>query len=342
MEQQVTDSLVQHISKQIIEETRKQVSAEVLSRLQDMDISLVVNEIVNNKLETLIKVTQFPPKSISHTSVNFANIKLSGDMINGGIIKNFSSTGIDDRSTDIQMTVMDQGIALEGTLFAPKANIKGDLTVDGEIKGTALDKLINNTVASLKLNEELLNSHADKIHEQIATKGLQLEKIIQNGKEAIGGDTLGYHITESNLRRVGHLRELQVEGESVIADTLYVTPRRVGINTNEPSETFVVWDEEVEIVVTKKGRDCGFIGTQRNQQLVLGANRHDNLVLATDGSVEVQEIRIGNVPMSSASTIPNYDAITGTIVWNESPAPGTPIGWVCLGGTRWAKFGKVE
>ena len=37
-----------------------------------------------------------------------------------------------------------------------------------------------------------------------------------------------------------------------------------------------------------------------------------------------------------------YNAITGTIVWNENPAQGGPVGWICLGGTRWAKFGIIE
>jgi hypothetical protein len=46
--------------------------------------------------------------------------------------------------------------------------------------------------------------------------------------------------------------------------------------------------------------------------------------------------------MSSATAIPNYNAITGTLVWNESPGSGSAVGWVCLGGTRWAKFGIIE
>ena len=46
--------------------------------------------------------------------------------------------------------------------------------------------------------------------------------------------------------------------------------------------------------------------------------------------------------MTSASVIPNYLAISGTIVWNETPAPGGPAGWICLGATQWAKFGKIE
>ena len=74
----------------------------------------------------------------------------------------------------------------------------------------------------------------------------------------------------------------------------------------------------------------------------MGANGKNNLTLNPDGSVEVDTITIGTVMMSSAVTIPNYSGITGQIVWNQSPVPGAAIGWVCLGATRWAKFGTVE
>jgi len=40
--------------------------------------------------------------------------------------------------------------------------------------------------------------------------------------------------------------------------------------------------------------------------------------------------------------VPNYVGIAGTIVWNETPSPGSAIGWVCLGSTRWSSFGKVD
>ena len=78
------------------------------------------------------------------------------------------------------------------------------------------------------------------------------------------------------------------------------------------------------------------------QRLVLGANNKDNLILDTDGSVEIENLRVGNTPMSSATAIPDYNAITGTIVWNENPGIGGAVGWICLGDARWAKFGKIE
>jgi hypothetical protein len=176
----------------------------------------------------------------------------------------------------------------------------------------------------------------------IGQKGIDLKRITQDGREIINGNQLGYHITDSNLQRVGMLRDLQTQGEALLSDTLYVTGKRVGINTIEPSAVFVVWDEEVELVITKHSQDTGYVGMPRFQRLVLGANNKDNLILDTDGSVEIENLRVGNTPMSSATAIPDYNAITGTIVWNENPAQGGPVGWICLGGARWAKFGIIE
>jgi leucyl aminopeptidase (aminopeptidase T) len=76
--------------------------------------------------------------------------------------------------------------------------------------------------------------------------------------------------------------------------------------------------------------------------VILGSNNKENITLNTDGTVEVEQISIGNIPMTSAAVTPNYEGITGQIVWNESPSLGGCVGWICLGATRWAKFGKIE
>jgi hypothetical protein len=138
------------------------------------------------------------------------------------------------------------------------------------------------------------------------------------------------------------VRDLQTQGEAYLCQTLYVTNGRVGVGTMEPSSVLSVWDEEVEINVGKRGQNTGTINTPRHQTLILGSNGKDNIILNPDGTVEVESITIGTVIMTSAITIPNYSGITGQIVWNQAPAPGSAIGWVCLGGHLWAKFGMVE
>jgi hypothetical protein len=350
--QQLDQTLTQisgQLSSSLTTIANEQISKEVAKKVTQIDFNTIVGGMVEGKINSLVQTGAFGKNSINHTSIDFSGFSLTGDIVKGGIIKNFGSTGIDDRSTQIQMTLMDQAVAFEKAIWTPSAIIKGPLTVEGDlvIKGDipndcpVIDKLVLLSVDKIRGDQDLLQIHSDILQKSIADTGLDLNRITQNGKDIVNGNQLGYQITDSNLQRVGLLRDLQTQGEAVLCDTLYVSTRRVGVNTIDPSSTFVVWDEEVEMVMTKRGQDTGYFGTSRHQRIILGADNKDNIILDPDGSVEIENLRVGNVPMSSATAIPNYGAITGTLIWNESPAPGGPVGWVCLGETRWAKFGMI-
>jgi hypothetical protein len=348
--EQTLTQITNQLSTGLAKSANEQITAEVARRVAVMDIGPIIQGIVENKINNLVQTGAFGKESIDHSSVNFKGFKFSGDVVKGGIIENFGSTGIDDRATQVQMTLMDQAVAFEKAVWTPSAIIKGKLTVEGDLvvlgdidsNSSAANTLANMAVEKIKADTELLELHSDAMLASIGQKGIDLKRITQDGREIVNGNQLGYHITDSNLQRVGMLRDLQTQGEALLSDTLYVTGKRVGINTIEPSAVFVVWDEEIELVITKHSSDTGYIGMPRFQRLVLGANNKDNLILDTDGSVEIENLRVGNTPMSSATAIPDYNAITGTIVWNENPAQGGPVGWICLGATRWAKFGIIE
>jgi len=348
--EQTLTQITNQLSTSLAKSANEQISAEVAQRVAVMDIGPIIQGIVENKISNLVQTGAFGKESIDHTSINFKGFKFSGDVIKGGIVENFGSTGIDDRATQVAMTLMDQAVAFEKAVWTPSAIIKGKLTVEGDLvvlgdidsNSPAANTLANMAVEKIKADTELLELHSDAMLASIGQKGIDLKRITQDGREIVNGNQLGYHITDSNLQRVGTLRDLQTQGEALLSDTLYVTGKRVGINTIEPSAVFVVWDEEVELVITKHSSDTGYVGTPRYQRLVIGANNKDNLILDTDGSVEIENLRVGNTPMSSATAAPDYNAITGTIVWNENPAQGGPVGWICLGATRWAKFGIIE
>jgi hypothetical protein len=348
--EQTLTQITNQLSTSLAKSANEQITAEVARRVAVMDIGPIIQGIVENKINNLVQTGAFGKESIDHSSINFKGFKFSGDVVKGGIIENFGSTGIDDRATQVQMTLMDQAVAFEKAVWTPSAIIKGKLTVEGDLvvlgdidsNSPAANTLANMAVEKIKADTELLELHSDAMLASIGQKGIDLKRITQDGREIINGNQLGYHITDSNLQRVGMLRDLQTQGEALLSDTLYVTGKRVGINTIEPSAVFVVWDEEIELVITKHSSDTGYVGMPRFQRLVLGANNKDNLILDTDGSVEIENLRVGNTPMSSATAAPDYNAITGTIVWNENPAQGGPVGWICLGATRWAKFGIIE
>jgi hypothetical protein len=352
LDQAVTE-LSTHFSKSLSKAANEKIVSEVNILVGQMDITSVINTVVESKLSNLVNTGCFPPNSIPHTSVNIKGLKLSGDQIEGGIIDRFGSTGIEDRATHVQMTLMDHATAFEGPIWAPSAAIKGTLTVDGDliINGNiptdtpVFTKLIEETSASVRvnLNDEFFSGFSNTVFDRIKLSGLDLDRITQGNKEVISGNKLGYHITDSNLQRVGVLKDLQTQGENLLCNTLYVTDSgRVGINTMDPSAVFSLWDEEVEINISKRSGETGHISTPRNQRLILGANNKENIILETDGGVSVTKLSIGDIPMTSANYVPNYNGTLGQIVWNSAPSHSSPIGWVCLGATRWASFGTVE
>lgn len=342
------------------------LSSGLATRVQSRSIALA-DQVIQDQIKsidfptlcqsTLIAAIQsnkfiFPDASIPGSAIDATGLTLPGDCINGGIIANFGSTGIDDKSTGCQITVFDEVTVVENNLLTKDLTVKGTATIEGDLnvtgsvsKDSAMYKnLVDSVSENVKtnLNTTVYNNYADIVFNKIKLDGLDLSKITVQGEEVINGGNLSNKITYSNLQRVGTLTELRVGGESLLSQTLYTTSKRVGINTIEPAQALSVWDQEVEIGFGKRETNVAVIEAPRNQRMVIGVNGKNNVTLNTDGSVAVDKISVGAVMLSSSSTPPNYDAQQGTVVFNSSPTLGGPLGWVSLGGARWANFGFVD
>jgi len=344
--------LTDQINKTIAVAANQQVNAFVTQKLAAVDLKSMVSELIASKLGSILESRNFPEKSIPHTSINFDGLTLTGDQIQGGIIQNFGSTGIEDRSSFVQMTLMDHATAFEAAVYVPEIKVAGALTVEGSLvingeisaDGKGFVKLVDQTsdAVKAKLDDALFEGFSDTIFKKIQTDGLDLNRITQEGRDVVKGNQLGYQIVDSNLRRLGVVNDLQTSGENLLSETVYVTKGRVGINTIDPTAVFNIWDQEVEITISKHAQDTGYISTPRYQKLILGANNKENITLDVDGSVKIDNLSLGGISMSSAGTVPNYPGTLGQLVWNSNPGHGGAIGWVCLGATQWAKFGTVE
>jgi len=307
-----------------------------------------VSTIIADRLQEYV----FPVNSINANAISFADFKLSGDSIDGGIIQNFSSTGIDDRATGVALTILDNATVVENNLLTKDLTVQGSMTVNGELvvngsvpsTSTFYKQLVSSVAASTlgNLDTALFDNYSSVIFNKIRTEGLDLNKITINNNEIVKDNKLGSTVTDSNLQTLGLLKELQVSGESLLAQTLYVSAGRVGVNTIEPGAALSVWDDEVEITTSKRQKDTGAIGTPRQQRVILYANNKDNIVLNIDGSAAIDDLRIGSMRFTTGNQPPNYVSERGHIVWNSNPNPGGPIGWICLGATNWANFGIID
>lgn len=350
--QKIVKQITDDINRTLASEANNKINNYLNQKLSQIDVTAIIGTIVETKLAGLLQTQKFPEQSIPHASIDFSGLSLTGDAINGGIIANFGSTGIEDRATFVQLTLMDHASAFEGPVYAPELKVKGNTSVDGtliingDIDPTtpAFTRLIDRAsdAVKIKLDGDFFTNYSDIIFNRIKTDGVDLNIITQGGKDVVKGNQLGYHITDTNIRRLGLVNDLQTSGENLLSDTLYVTKKRVGVNTMDPSAVLSIWDEEIEINVSKRGQDIGYISTPRYQKLVLGANGKENLKLLVDGSVQADVLTIGTVQMTSAPTIPNYPGTAGQIVWNSAPGHGSAIGWVCLGSTLWSKIGSIE
>ena len=333
-------------------QTRELVETQVQQRLSTIDFQQAITDSVSTLVADRMNEFVFPFNSIDPNALKLLELKITGDNINGGIIENFSSTGIDDRASRVALTILDDSTVIENNLLTKDLTVEGSMTVNGSFivngdvpESTEFFKQLVSSVSSntlSNLDHTLFNSYSNLIFDKIKQDGLDLTKITLDGAEIAKNNALGSAIVNSNLQTLGELKELKVSGESLLAQTFYVTPKRVGINTIEPSAALSVWDDEIEIVAKKKLRDTGMFGTTRQQKLVLTANSKDNIVLGEDGSAQIDHLKIGAMQFTTANTPPNFVSERCHVVWNTNPNPGGPLGWICLGGANWANFGIID
>jgi len=344
----VTDVLVNNIGT----ECSRLSKDKILNHLQNIDVSHVMRELVTAEIGRRMDTVQFPPQSIPAAAINVSGLQMTGDNITGGIIQNFGSTGIDDRSSKVQMTLIDEGVVVENRMITLGLEVKGttvlegDLLIQGNVPPSSkfYTSIIDNAVAGVKesMDSAFFGDYSSVIFNKIKEEGLDLNRITLNGVEIITGNKLNYGIYDTNITRLGMVKDLQTTGETYLSEQLYVGKNKVGIGTIEPANSLTVWDQEVELGFGKRLKDTGWIGTPRNQNLILSANNQDNLTLATDGSVQVKKLTINKVSVMSSPGVPATEQPRGTVSFNENPSPGQPIGWVSLGGGAWSKFGIID
>lgn len=349
---------VNSIVESIIADIQEQVKAQVLSTVQrqisaqiaQIDFRSLFNSAFKSALAD--QTFTFPSQSIPAEAIDVTNLRFSGDNIAGGIITNFGSTGIDDKSTACQLSIFDEVTVIENNLLTKDLTVKGTTTIEGDLNVTGTlpedSALFKNIVSATtqnvrtSLNQVVFSSYADMVLNRIQSDGLDLNKIKLNGADIVEGNTLSNTITQSNLQKVGQLKELQVQGETLLSGSLYTSSVRVGINTIEPTQALSIWDQEVEIGFGKKSGNTAIIEAPRPQTLIISANGKNNLTLTPDGDVTVNKINMGSMSFTSASVPPSNNQPAGSVVFNSNPSLGGPLGWVSLGDARWANFGIID
>ena len=333
------DEVLRMARSKIDGQVDSQVRMSVRAVVDTVDIKKLVSEAVSRELNVNIKQYSFPDASINASSINWNGMKFSGNMVDGGIIQNFNSTGIQDNSTSCQLTIMDDILVVEGHLLTNSSSTR-KLETD---RATINDLVL---AGRFELSESASESVRELAREVLAvsdSKSLDLtdRSIRYDGKLLMDGSSLGPGIMTSNLRKVGTLQDLKVSGPAKFNETLLVTDRgRIGINTEEPAGALTVWDEDAEITVTKLGKRNMFVGSTRNTDVTIGTNNRNQLHLG-QALVEVNDpLRIMGMKISVIENIPESAGEPGELVFVKNARQGEPFMYICKNG-NWNSLGVI-
>ena len=252
------DDLAVNISAAVQTASISSINEAVAKQINNLEFNSLAEQGLIRALEQ--NKFAFKPASIPASALDLAELSISADSINGGIAKNFGSTGIDDKATVCQLSIFDDVTVIENNLLTKDLTVKGKAVIEGdlEVTGTVptdsgfyrqLSTDITNTVRS-GLDTNFFKGYAQTVFDIIRDQGIDLAKLTVGGRAIVDGNNLSPNITASNLQRLGQLQELQVSGESLLSGSLYTTQKRVGINTIEPASALSIWDQEIEEELT--------------------------------------------------------------------------------------------
>lgn len=313
---------------------------------------LTLDPVWLEKIETIVDqhATQRVLASLSNTDIRpiiKKSIEETVNNLNTSVFK-----GIQSNSESVELTVLDTHVVVENNFTAKDISAVNSLTVkDLVVKGSintdnyAWQELANNvgTKAFEKLDAKWKESLVKQVKEAITDQGIDFDKVKISGELLVDSGKLAHTITGSNLQSVGTLTKLTVTGETTLNETLSVTKRRVGINTQDPDMALSVWDEEVTISAGKFKSQTGFIGTTRKQALTIGVNKTPAIEINDVGLTSIKQLQVGIHRVSHGIEVPNYSGTKGDIVFNANPTVENPVfAWQCLGGFKWKLIKAVE
>lgn len=362
-------------------------------------------------LATVLKDLEPKPVEIDYKQVVSALPlrALSGNHINGGVIRNFESSGIKDSANSTKITVTDSQVTVENlqvSTLIGDVNVEKSLTVQGLIKAQRLE--VNEIQADLRLERSTPLEFKGTKDSSLAGKGLLFsgqgytkQFIFSTGPDrffstesldlakdraffidsvkVLDYTSLGTSIQKSNLKEVGRLRQLTVDGDLNIGDSLFYSPasNRLGLGTDAPNGAVSIFDSNVELILGGSPEARGILGTFTHSDLELVTDNLPRVTITARGDVvlgssakgQIQATVHGKLAVNVNTPDPTVDLhvagpikfsgnlhTTGTqppssgnytvgdIIWNSTPTPGNWVGWICVSSGapgQWRPFGQI-
>jgi hypothetical protein len=324
---------------------------------------------------------------------------LSGNHLDGGKILNFASSGITDQASKPQIVIKDDSVHINNL----KTDHVDDFTVLGTLKANVLE--VKELRADIKFEKNtpivfsggplegkgmlwsgqghtkqfIFASNPDRF---FVSENIDLAKeksITINGIKLFDDRELGPTIVKSNLREVGRLKSLIVDGSVNIGQYLLFNSdsNRLSLGTESPNGAFSVAEDGIEVILGTKDSVRGYIGTFASHAFELVTDNNARITISAGGNIQLGNPKLPPVQVSvhgklavrvstpdpevdlhvngsvkfgnrlqkvdrSYPTAGSYNQ--GDIVWNSEPRRSQYVGWVCVQAGSpglWEPFGKI-
>jgi hypothetical protein len=314
------------------------IVAKTITVLNDLTVSGVLRANVEVDYGAMIK--RIPQRS------------LSGNLINGGSITNFSSAGIKDEATENKVLIRNDGVIVDklsvktitGSVSVEKDLAAENLNISGTIKANRLE--VAELKADVRLERTTPLEFKSAVGNSIIGKGLlwsgegatkqfilrQEDKFfstesldLQKGRSfmidniaVISEQELGPTIRKSRLTELGNLKDLTVLGD-VNFNNHFVynsAAERLGIGIESPNGLISVGKNNVEIKLDVNDK----------AQAIVGVHGYNDIGIVTDDTIRLTVHNNGNITLGNKNSQPAQIHVHGKIsVSVNSPDPNVDL-----------------
>lgn len=199
------------------------------------------------------------------------------------------------------------------------------------------------------------------------------------GVKVLDTNELGPTVVKSNLKEVGRLRGLLVDGSVVIDNYIFYnsSSNRLGLGTNEANAAISVAEMGIEVMLGTSDQSHGIVGTYASTDFDIVTDNIPRLTVKANGNIDLgnsnksSQVRVhGKLSVGVNNPDPNVDLHVagpvrihnrihmyadkppisgnysiGDIIWNTDPKQKGFVGWIC---TRagdpgvWNQFGEIR
>lgn len=355
-------------------------------------------ESIADEIESLKKPEQ--PKAAPLPLIK--DRSLSGNVIKGGTIENFSSTGIKDNARSQVLEIQKDGIRVS-TVYTDRVGndlvVQGDLDVKGEISANKLhvkELTAENRNDSLhpvefKLgkgnqgnglvwrSEEFTKQfkfrpNPDRLWSSESIDLNQGKEFSINSQTVLTEEALGTSVTRSNLKKVGTLQNLEVDGSLTVDNFVFYSPEseKFSIGAEFPSGQLSLGSFDHQFIVDPTESADWKLGTWTTSALEIITDDTTRIKIDSAGSISIYEsvrfekpvgigvknfsqdvdlevggaVRFQNKKQETGEAAPTTGVYrTGDIVWNSHPRPTGYVGWICVregSPGEWKPFGQIS